>query len=89
MPTQLTCYLPPWNAIWKGEPHYSQQPFCFDVEVSNKRSELRGTLPPTQKLACFVLYLKIINIFLKKKKKNYMHQIGNCPKNSNIASKFR
>ena len=24
-----------------------------------------GTAPPTPKLACFVLYLKIINIFLK------------------------
>ena len=25
----------------------------------------RGTMPPNQKLACFVLYLKIINTFLK------------------------
>ena len=26
---------------------------------------LRGTAPPTPKLACFVLYLKITNILLK------------------------
>ena len=26
---------------------------------------LRGTAPPTQKWACFVLYLKIINTILK------------------------
>ena len=28
-------------------------------------ANLRGTAPPTSKLACFVLFLKIINIFLK------------------------
>ena len=28
---------------------------------------LKGELHPNQKLACFVLYLKIINTFLKKK----------------------
>ena len=30
--------------------------------------KLRGFCTPNQKLECFVLYLKIINSFLKKKK---------------------
>ena len=30
---------------------------------------IKGVLHPNQKLACFVLYLNIINIFLKKKNK--------------------
>ena len=32
---------------------------------------LRGRLHPNQKLACFVLYLKVINTFLRKKYASY------------------
>ena len=34
-------------------------------KIEMGRSFLRGTAPPTLKLACFVLCLKIINTFLK------------------------
>ena len=37
------------------------------------------------KLACFVLYVKMINIFLK----NNMHLTVNFPRNSKIASELR
>ena len=37
---------------------------------------------PDQKLACFVLYLKIVNTFFENW---YMHLIVNCPRNSKIA----
>ena len=37
-----------------------QSTLCICSEVT-----LRGYCTPDQKLACFVLYLKIINIFLK------------------------
>ena len=45
---------------------------------------LKGYCIPNQKLACSVLYLKIINIFLKNK----MYLEANCPRNSKMASKF-
>ena len=48
---------------------------------------LRGTAPPTQKLACFMLYLKIINIFLKY---NISYaSYSNLSKELKIVSKFR
>ena len=42
--------------------------------------EIKGTAPrtPTTKFACYVLYLKIINTFLKYN----MHLIVNCPRKS-------
>ena len=45
---------------------------------------LRGVCNPNQKLACFGLYLKIVNTFLKSN----MHLIVNCPRNSKIALKI-
>ena len=44
-----------------------------------------GSCTPNQKLACFVLYLKIINNFLKN---NYMHFMVLCPRNSKKALKL-
>ena len=41
---------------------------------------IKGVLHPNQKLTCFVLYLKIINTFLKN---NIF--IVNCPRNSKIS----
>ena len=41
---------------------------------------LRGYCTPNPKLACFMLHLKIINTFLKKKK--YASLLLNCPRNS-------
>ena len=46
-----------------------------------KVEHLEGNCTPNQKLACFVLYLKIINTFLKNLK-------ADCPRNSKIALKF-
>ena len=48
-----------------------------DIIQRRKKSGLRGIAPPTSKLACFVLYHKIINICRV-----------NWPRNSKIASKF-
>ena len=52
------------NAEWRGcDDSASYVLHLQDSEkVSNK---LRGTAPPTLNLACFVLYLKIINTILK------------------------
>ena len=35
------------------------------ILIWNLHSIILGTVPPTQKLVCFVLYLKIINMVLK------------------------
>ena len=55
-------------------------PGC-DWEWDYSNTQIKGVLhlPPQKapKLACFVLYLKIINIFLKN---NYMHLIANLSK---------
>ena len=55
---------------------------------------LRGYCTPDQKLACFVLYLKIINTSLKNNiciiiSADYYYHVGYCPRNSKTASKFR
>ena len=61
-------------------------PISDDCGMGRKEfSHLGGTAPPNQKSACFVLYHKIINIFLKKW---YMHLIGNCPRNQKNGIKF-
>ena len=39
-----------------------------------------------QKLGCFVLYLKIINIFIEN---NIMRLVENCPRNSKMTLKFK
>ena len=46
---------------------------------------LRGYYTPNLKFPCFVCCLKIINTF----EKLFMHLIANCPRNSQIASKFK
>ena len=52
-------------------------------ESNGKIKFLKGVLhllpQNAQKLACFVLYLKIINIFFKN---DTMHLTVNCPRNS-------
>ena len=40
---------------------------CLGDKKVNERCFVMGTAPPTLNLACFMLNLKIINIFLKKK----------------------
>ena len=36
------------------------------IDMYKKKHSFRGNCTPNQKLACFVLYLKIVNTFLKK-----------------------
>ena len=45
----------------------------------------KSNCTPNQKLACFVLYLKIINTFLKN---NRCISKSNCPMDSKMALKF-
>ena len=63
----------------------------IDVNNNNMSNNVKGVLhflpQKALKLACFVLYLKFIKMFLKND--IYMHLITNCPKNSKIASKLR
>ena len=44
--------------------HFSCFRFVLFIDFT-RNVRLMGTAPPTQKLACFVLFLKIISIFLK------------------------
>ena len=53
----------------------------------SKNQSLRGYCTPSQKLACFVLFLKIIDTFLKKNKV-CMHLISNHQRKSKLALKF-
>ena len=68
------------------DPHYLKS--C--VQNSNEpvklyqNSCIKGYYITNQKIACFVLNLKIINIFLK----NGMHLQANCPWNSKLTLKF-
>ena len=45
---------------------------------------IRSIAPPTPKLACFVLYLKIVNTFMKNNFASY----SKLSRNSKITSKF-
>ena len=62
---------------------------CVDVKCMQSSKSFKGVLHllpwKAPKLARFVFYLKIINIFFEK----YMHRMVNCPRNSKIASKLR
>ena len=74
--------------------HYKrskQFSFQFHNQLMNNNdsySNWGGYCTPNQKLACLVLYLKIINIFLKKQ---CMHLIVYmyCARNSKMSSDFK
>ena len=51
------------KAVCEGPKEWLQKK--WGSTTLEKSWALRGTAPPTPKLACFVLYLKIINTFLK------------------------
>ena len=54
----------------------------------SKRYYIKGGTAPYNQTVRLVLYLKIINTFLKNNVCMLVHLIVGCPRNSKLASKF-